>query len=138
MAIVEPTSGTTIDKADITAMHEELRTQVNGGAGGIQPGELARHSLGPQHVPDVVLAWASEEVTTRETIEPVGSGDVVAAETVADIQSGNWKILANYTLNNGGPGWTLAPCKVFFWFTCDVTEFNKTNNDNQACGVFCS
>jgi len=130
MAIVEPASGTTIDKSDITTMHEGLRVKLNGAAGGIVASDLARHSLGPQHLPDAIVGWLAADITAAQTVTAANPADV-QAETTGDIET-NWNSLAGYTQNNGGAGWTLPPCKVLFWFTCDVSTYSiSLDNDTQ-------
>lgn len=132
MTIPTPDSGTIIDAADVTAMHDVLRNLVNS----IQTNNIERHALGPQHLPSAVVGRDYVCVTTEYTIywkedRTHALNDRIDAETVADIQSGLWQTLTAYTLNNGGAGYTLPPCKVLVFFNCRVSEFGRNDTDNQ-------
>ena len=131
MAVPTPKSGEVVAAADVEAMHEVLRTLVNG----MPVSAIGRHALGPQHLPSGVVGKDHVCVTTEYTVtwDRVGgppSHDILE-ETIADIQSGNWLTMTAYDLDNGGAGYTLPPCKVLVFFTCRVTEFLRYDPDNQ-------
>jgi len=128
MSISPPDSGGSVDAANVTSMHEAMRTLINA----VPTASLGRHSLGPQHMPSAILAHLSVDVTSAETLDyPVGGTgpDKVAHETVAD--AANWKILSSYTLTKVG-GWVLPPCKVLFMFNANIAEMTLSDNDNMV------
>jgi hypothetical protein len=131
MPVPTPDSGTTVDVADVVAQHTELIGLVNA----LAVGNIGRHALGPQHVPSAVVGSDSICSVTNEPLIWDRSGgppsDEVVAETTADISGGLWKILNSYTLDNGGAGYTLPPCKVLVFFNCRVDNFEAHDRDNQ-------
>lgn len=129
MPVPKPDSGTTIDKADITGMHDELRSVVNGQ----QRSTLARKALGPDHIPGAIVGSDVVESTTSETLDDAIVGERITAETTAGITAA--KTFTSYTLNNGGLGYTLPPCKVLVFFSLRCQNFDVTHQDFMA-GLF--
>jgi hypothetical protein len=115
-----PESGDTITTSSITSMFDTLRATVNA----MNSGNIERHALGPQHLPTIVVGHDYKEVTTLEFFDAENDGDRIDEETSLELST--MKLLSSYTLDNGGAGYTLPPCKVLVWFNCRCQNFEGT------------
>lgn len=111
-----------ITAASVQNLYEDVRGVVNA----ITKSRMARGSLGPQHLPSLVVASGYREVTANSTIAtaPAGFVDNSAAEIAAD-----WKDLdgtggvANWQVDNGGAGWSLPICTLVSFFSGYISNY---------------
>ena len=144
MSVTRPTDGSVITAAAVNAMHEDVRAVVNS----VQPGNIDRFALGPQHLPSCI-AWEDtttspgadvKKITTTTTMVD-GVNTRLVAETDADVQN-NWTGLhstnANWILDNGALGYEFPPCKVLVMVQAQIRDINHADPDNQAwlCPVY--
>lgn len=135
MAVDRPSNNDPITKASVETMHDDARGLANA----VPYDGLGIDSLGEQHLPSLLVGATPAdylEVTAAETVDITNP---FSAESLADIRA-NWK-QTQYLLNNGGPGYTLPPCKVFAFATLQITDVtlptwavtlppDKDNRDN--------
>jgi hypothetical protein len=126
MSVPKVSSGDTITKAGIEAMHEAVRTIINDTA----PEHLQRRAFGSQHVPTLVVGSGGLNVDPGGTINTIGVN-----ESEADILA-NWQQMTNFDLDNGGLGYALPPCWVVYWVTIQPGALSAVNSIDDLWG-FC-
>lgn len=105
MSVNPPDSGSVITKASITDMYDAVRAITNA-----QTAEtISRGTFGEQHLPSLVQQAEFLDVTTPVTIAGGGTFGVGSPPPTFDEQTtyASWQVLAPYTMDNGGLGYTL-------------------------------
>lgn len=105
MPVTPPKSGDIITKASITGMYDAVRAVINDQS----VDTITRGAIGEQHLPSIVQQADYRDVTTPITV--IGAGGPYGAGTpppTFDEQNYTlWQTLGAYTMDNGGPGYTL-------------------------------
>jgi hypothetical protein len=105
MPVTPPKSATTITKASITGMYDVVRAVVNDQS----EDTITRGTFGEQHLPSLVQQADYFDVTTPFTVSgyagPYGAG--TPPPTFDEQTYGTWPFVTPYTMDNGGPGYTL-------------------------------
>ena len=126
MPVPPPSSGQTIEPADVVSMHDAVRQAVNA----TLPNQIKPGAFNSWHVPSLVQAADTQDYTGSMSIltEPAGFVDNDPAEILAD-----WSHLAALDLDNGGLGYTLDPCLILLWCTVRVKDWtSKASRDWQV------
>lgn len=108
-----PTSGTSIDGADITTLYEDVRARLND----VTPTRIRPRALGPEHLPGLVVGRDKADFTTFAI-----NTAPAALETVIGI-TGGWQDPAALYLNNGGLGYAMPPCLLHYWISLRASGF---------------
>jgi len=104
MPVTVPESGDPITKASVTGMYDDVRAVVNAQ----DESTVSRATFGIQHVPSIVQQAEFLEVTTPVTVTGSPYGFGTPPPTFDEITTiGTWQVLAPYTFDNGGAGFTL-------------------------------
>ena len=105
MPVISPKSGALITKASITDMYQAVRAVVNDQS----EDTIRRGTFGEQHLPSLVQQADYRDVTTGVVVNGAGGpfGAGTPPPTFDEQNYALWQTLAPYSLNNGGPGYTL-------------------------------
>lgn len=140
---LKPTHGHTILKADLTNLHNNVRTSIND----VQAAQIGVNTLGVQHLPSVV--HTADFKATASGFNPLLGSDPdfpsfdltyslgrYQEETAASVIA-NWYRYDTATSTNSwvlngpsGSGYTLPPCKVLAFMTARIYK-TTTHNSGQ-------
>jgi len=116
MPVTRPVDGAGITTATV----EQMYTDARGLANAVPFRGLGVDALGHQHLPSLLVGGADQsDYLENVAPETVTGANPFTAETLADIR-GAWKT-TGYSLNNGGPGYSLPACKVLAFCSLQIS-----------------
>ena len=134
MAVLKPTSGSTITPVSVTDMYDSVKDKVNA-IDAISVGEsaLGAHVL-PSCIPNLVGTTTSGASNSALTVTagPVtitkASHPTMIAETQADVVGNSWATIVEITKTGG---YTLPPCKVLVMFDASISHIARDTADAE-------
>ena len=122
-SITVPASGSVISSAAIEAVYDTLRNKANA----LTSADFERQALGVQHFAKNTGGVIRERDFVENLVLTTVTG-TMTDETMADIAA-NWTNLANYTLNNGGAGYSVTgPAWLIFYFNFRFEKWSGAPN----------
>lgn len=148
MAITKPNSGELVTTTSVTDMYDSVKSRVNS----VSTTQFEDACLGEQHLPSIIpkldgtLTPAADRTNVYADFTVysphnlvVPSTHCIEYETGFDVFSDHWAEVT--TLDNGGSGYILPPCKVLVMCDVSVASINKTlgapTSNNQAWIAVC-